>query len=47
MSDPGFDLLALPGMGRFVRWRHSSTVMRLVGLLIAVTMIVHGLLGPS
>lgn len=41
-----FDLLALPGLGRFFRWRHASTTMRLVVFVVAVVMVAHGLLGP-
>ncbi|MCP4537909.1 MAG: 4Fe-4S binding protein [Chloroflexi bacterium] len=41
-----FDLLSVPGLGRFLRWRHASTVMRLPVFLVAVVAIVHGLIGP-
>jgi len=40
------DLLALPFVGRFLHWRHSSTVMRTLVLLVALVMLVHGLAGP-
>jgi ferredoxin len=33
-------------LGRFLRWRHSRTVMQLPVFALAVVMIVHGLLGP-
>ena len=42
-----FDLLRLPLLGRFLRWRHGSTAMRLAVLLVALVMIVHGLFGPQ
>ncbi len=45
-SSRSFDLLALPGLGRFLRWRQTSAVMRLVVFLIAVLMVMHGLTGP-
>lgn len=41
-----FDLLTVPGLGRFLRWRHASTVMRVPVLAVAVVMVVHGLAGP-
>jgi ferredoxin len=44
--DDHFDLLAIPGIGQFLRWRHSSTVMRLCVLIVALAMIIHGLTGP-
>jgi hypothetical protein len=46
-SGGAFDLLKMPGVGRFLRWRHSSTAMRLPLLIVAVVMIVHGLAGPA
>jgi polyferredoxin len=44
--EPEFDLLTVPGLGRFLRWRHASTVMRLPVFVVAVIMVVHGLAGP-
>ncbi len=41
-----FDLLTVPLVGRFLRWRHASTVMRLPVLAVSLVMIVHGLAGP-
>ncbi len=33
--------------GRFLRWRHSRTVMQIPLFVLAAAMIVHGLLGPQ
>jgi hypothetical protein len=44
---PAFDMLRLPVVGVFLRWRHSRTVLQIPLLLISVVMILHGLLGPS
>jgi ferredoxin len=44
---PRFDLLRLPVLGEFLRWRHSRTVLQIPLLLLAVVMILHGLLGPA
>jgi hypothetical protein len=44
---PAVDLLRVPLLGSFLRWRHSRTVLQLPLLLLAVIMILHGLLGPS
>ena len=44
---PGFDLLRLPVVGRFLRWRRSRRVMQAVLLVIALAMILHGFLGPQ
>jgi ferredoxin len=41
-----FDLLTWPGLGRFLRWRHASTAMRALVLLVAALMVLHGLSGP-
>jgi hypothetical protein len=43
---PAIDVLRLPLVGRFLRWRHASAVMRLPVLVVAVAMIAHGLAGP-
>lgn len=40
-------MLRVPGIGRFLRWRHSRTVLQIPVLLVAVVMILHGLLGPT
>lgn len=44
---PPVDVLCVPLVGRFVRWRHASGMMRLPVLLVAVAMIAHGLAGPQ
>jgi ferredoxin len=44
---PRFDLLKVPGVGRFLLWRHSRTVLQIPLLLVSVVMILQGLLGPS
>jgi polyferredoxin len=41
-----FDLLRVPGVGRFLKWRHSRTVLGIPLLLLSVVMILHGLFGP-
>jgi len=43
----GFDLLRVPVVGRFLKWRHSRRVMQSVVLLVAVAMIAHGFFGPQ
>lgn len=43
----GFDGLRVPGLGRFLRWRHSRKALQVPLLILAVAMIVHGLLGPQ
>jgi ferredoxin len=40
-----FDLLRVPVVGRFLRWRHARTAMQLPLLLLAVVMIWDGLTG--
>jgi len=47
VETPPFDLLRVPGLRRFLKWRHSRTVLQVPVLLVSVTMILHGLLGPS
>jgi ferredoxin len=42
-----FDLLRVPVIGSFLRWRHSRTVLQIPVLLVALMMILHGLLGPA
>jgi len=44
---PRFDLLRVPIIGGFLRWRHSRTVLQIPVFLVAVVMILHGLLGPT
>jgi hypothetical protein len=47
LGERRFDLLRVAGVGRFLRWRHSRTVLQMPVLLVAVVMILHGLLGPT
>ncbi|MGA2420182.1 MAG: FesM [Candidatus Acidiferrum sp.] len=42
-----FDLLRVAGIGGFLRWRHSRTMLQIPVLLVAAVMILHGLLGPT
>lgn len=44
---PPFDLLHVPVIGRFLRWRHSRTLLQIPLLLVSIVMILQGLLGPS
>jgi ferredoxin len=46
-SAAAVDLLRLPGLGRFLRWRHSRTVLTLPLLLFAGLMLLHGFFGPE
>ena len=43
----GVDLLQLPLVGRFLRWRYSRMVMQAVLLVLGVVLILHGLFGPQ
>src|SRR5262249_53273902 len=43
----GFDLLRLPVLGRFLRWRHARLCLQIPLLLLAVVMIYDGLRGPQ
>lgn len=45
-AESPFDLLRLPGIGAFLRWRHARLAMQLPLLLLALAMIAHGLFGP-
>ena len=40
-------MLFLPVIGRFLKWRHSRTVLGIPLLALSVVMILHGLLGPT
>jgi hypothetical protein len=42
-----FDLLRLPVIGRFLRWRRSRLVMQLPLLLLSVIMVAHAFWGPQ
>jgi cytochrome c oxidase assembly factor CtaG len=46
-ADPGFDLLRVPLLGRFLKWRHARLCLQLPLLLLAVVMIYDGLRGPQ
>ena len=46
-ESPPFDLLLVPVLGRFLKWRHSRTVLGIPLLAVSLVMILHGLLGPS
>jgi cytochrome c oxidase assembly factor CtaG len=43
----GFDLLRIPLLGRFLRWRHVRLAMQLPLLLLAAVVIYDGLCGPQ
>ena len=43
----GFDLLRLPGLRRFLRWRYARSVFQLPLLLLAIMAIVDGLTGQQ
>ena len=44
---PQFDLLRVPVIGRFLRWRHARTTLQIPAFLLAVVMILQGLFGPA
>ncbi len=41
------DLVELPGLGRFLRWRHARAALALPLLFLAALMVFDGLLGPQ
>jgi hypothetical protein len=41
------DLMDLPAVGRFLRWRHARTVLQLPLLALAALMVFDGLVGPQ
>lgn len=41
------DLLRVPILGRFLKWRHARTVSQIPLLVVSVLMILHGLYGPT
>jgi len=43
----GFDLLAVPVLGRFLRWRHARLALQLPLFALAVGVVLHGLFGPQ
>ncbi len=44
---PGFDLLRVPLLGRFLRWRHARLTMQLPLVALAGVLILDGLRGPQ
>lgn len=44
---PGFDLLRLPLLGPFLRWRHARLTLQLVLGAVALVIVLHGLFGPE
>ena len=46
-ASPAFDLLKVPVLGRFLKWRGSRRTMQAVLLVIALGMILHGFFGPQ
>lgn len=42
-----FDLLRVPVLGRFLHWRHARTLLQIPLLIVSLTMILHGLFGPT
>src|SRR5262249_41401575 len=43
----GFDLLRVPLLGRFLKWRHARLCLQLPLLLLAAAVIYDGLRGPQ
>src|SRR6185436_8053223 len=43
----GIDWLRVPGLGRFLRWRHVRVVLQLPLFAAALALIAHGFLGPQ
>ncbi len=41
------DLLRLPVLGRFLRWRHARLALQVPLFLLAVVLVLHGLFGPQ
>jgi cytochrome c oxidase assembly factor CtaG/polyferredoxin len=46
-APPRFDLLRLPVIGRFLRWRHARLALQMPLLLAAGVVILDGFLGPD
>jgi hypothetical protein len=44
---PGFDLLRVPLLGRFLRWRHARLALQTPLALLAAALIYDGLCGPQ
>lgn len=47
VAPAGFDLLKVPVVGAFLRWRWSRMILQTPLLLLSVVMIVHAFFGPS
>lgn len=45
-SGDGLDLLKVPVLGRFLKWRYSRMTMQAVMLVLGTVMILHGFFGP-
>ena len=43
----GFDLLRLPMLGRFLRWKHARLCLQLPLLLLAAAIVFDGFFGPQ
>jgi ferredoxin len=41
------DLVRVPGLGRFLGWRHARLALQLPLLALALVLVAHGLFGPS
>ena len=46
-SVSGFDLLRLPLLGRFLKWRHARLCLQVPLLMLAAVTIYDGLRGPQ
>ena len=42
-----FDLLRVPGLGRFLKWRHARLALQILLAILAVIVIADGLFGPQ
>ena len=42
-----FDLMRMPGLGRFLRYRHARTMLQIPMLIVGIIMALHGLFGPG
>jgi cytochrome c oxidase assembly factor CtaG len=47
LPTPGFDLLRIPLLGRFLKWRHARLCLQVPLFLLAAMMIFDGLRGPQ
>lgn len=46
-SATGWDLLRLPVIGAFLKWRHARLTLQIASLAVAAAVVVHGLFGPQ